>query len=210
MLSSFSQVKVSSQNFAQKGDEKEKTAAKIETTTDAATPSVNPPDGSQAPDERDEDVAAADAAGMESKTEDDYDKHHAAFINRKYDIKKVIPGDSVYGHPEFVNRMKRFLPDLDEKQEKWSYGWYRADTDTDYSNKWDQNLHKGGETATEGMYPTNEETSEKSWAYDKGGRNYGAWNKKSDDENLIKKPTVLEPETPEDVSESSSGAPEAH
>ena len=89
-----------------------------------ATPSVNPPEGSLAPDEKDEDTAAADAAGMEEKVEDDNSKYHAAFINRKYDIKRVIPGDQVYGHPEFVSRMKRFLPDLDEKPEKWSYGWY--------------------------------------------------------------------------------------
>jgi hypothetical protein len=40
---------------------------------------------------------------MESKVEDDHDKNHAAYINKKYDIKKVIPGDEVYGHPEFVN-----------------------------------------------------------------------------------------------------------
>ena len=56
------------------------------------------------------------------------------------------------------------------------------------------------------MYPTNEETSEKSWAYEKGGRNYGAWNRESDDENLIKKPTVVEPKAPEDASESSEPA----
>lgn len=129
---------------------------------------------------------------MESKIEDDRSKTHAAYVNKKYDIKKIIPGDQVYGHPEFVSRMKRFLPDLDEEKENWSYGWYRADTDTDYTNKWDADLHKGGDTATEGVYQTNEETTDKSWAYEQRGYYKGPFNREVSDENLIKKPTEFE------------------
>jgi len=90
--------------------------------------------------------------------------------------------------------MKRFLPDLDEQKDKWSYGWYQADTDKDYTNKWDEDIHKGGDKATEGMYPTNEEQAEKSWGYETNGRQYGGpFNRESDGENLLKKPVVFEP-----------------
>ena len=95
MQSSFSQVKVSAQNY----EKIQENPPKKEAAPAAAT---NPPDGFAAPEERDEDTEAADQSGMESKIEDDRFKTHAAFVNKKYDIKKVIPGDQIYGHPEFV------------------------------------------------------------------------------------------------------------
>ena len=72
--------------------------------------------------------------------------------------------------------MKRFLPNHDEEPKKWSYGWHMQDVEKDYSNHWDSDLHKGGDKATEGYYPSNEEGGDKNWANtNQRYTNYGPW-----------------------------------
>jgi len=75
--------------------------------------------------------------------------------------------------------MERFLPYHAKKpvNRRWQYGWHLMDVDVDHKNDWDTNLDKGGDKATEGYYPLDEEDEEKTWARRLGHyNNYGPWN----------------------------------
>lgn len=51
------------------------------------------------------------------------------------------------------------------------------DLESDHSADWDKNLDKGGDKATEGYYPIDEDDEEKTWARrNTHYYNYGPWN----------------------------------
>lgn len=51
------------------------------------------------------------------------------------------------------------------------------DMDIDHTDDWDKDLNKGGDKATEGYYPLDEEDEEKTWSRRYGRYwNYGPWN----------------------------------
>jgi hypothetical protein len=67
--------------------------------------------------------------------------------------------------------MNRFLPYHTEKppNRRWRYGWHLEELeDKDHKNDWDLDLNKGGDKATEGYYPIDEDDEEKTWARREG------------------------------------------
>jgi len=100
-------------------------------------------------------------------------------MNHHYDVKDINETDPIYGHKVFKDEMNRFLPYHTKKpvNKRWQYGWHLMDTETDHSDDWDKDLTKGGDKATEGYYPGDEEDEEKTWARRVGHyNNYGPWN----------------------------------
>lgn len=88
------------------------------------------------------------------------------WTNDHYGIKDVNETDPVYGHKVFKDQMNRFLPYQTEKppNRRWRYGWHLEELDIDHKNDWDKDLNKGGDKATEGYYPIDEDDEEKTWA----------------------------------------------
>ena len=100
------------------------------------------------------------------KVDDDTVDMTRQWTNHHYDIKDINETDPIYGHKVFKDEMNKFLPYHTKKpvNRRWQYGWHLMDVDVDHTDDWDKDLNKGGDKATEGYYPLDEEDEEKTWA----------------------------------------------
>lgn len=127
------------------------------------------------------DVESDKNSTASNKLDDDTVDKTRSWANTHYNIKDINETDPVYGHKVFKDEMNKFLPYQTKKpvNRKWQYGWHQIDADVDHSNDWDTDLKKGGDKATEGYYPGDEEDEEKTWARRNEKYNqYGPWNYK--------------------------------
>lgn len=130
-------------------------------------------------DSGDAEVAANQNSTASNKLDDDVIDRTRNWMNHKLDIKDINETDPIYGHKVFKDEMNRFLPYHAKKpvNRRWQYGWHQMAVDVDHTDDWDKDLTKGGDKATEGYYPLDEEDEEKTWARRNGHySNYGPWN----------------------------------
>ena len=134
---------------------------------------------SNSTDAGDSEVAAAANSTAMNKLDDDTIDRTRNWMNHRLDIKDINETDPIYGNKVFKDQMNRFLPYHTKKpvNRRWQYGWHMMEPDVDHADEWDKDLTKGGDKATEGYYPLDEEDEEKTWARRNGHySNYGPWN----------------------------------